>query len=132
MKSLLIGSVAALVVLLVTNMFVFPLVFGSGAPLPYTGLRDQPLFQYHALALLLTAILLAAICQRGAPTVKDATTIAVLAGLIASLPSALHTYAMVDIAIGTQIAPIAWTVFTWGFAGSTVGLFLQKQAMQAG
>lgn len=130
LKTFLVASALALAVLLIVNMFVFPLVFGSGVPLPYSNLRAEPLFLYHAIALLATALLLVAICLQAPGSAQGAATTAAFAGLLASLPSALHTYAMVDIPIASQVAPIAWTVFTWGIAGSTIGVVLVKR--QAG
>jgi hypothetical protein len=119
-----LASLVALIVLLVVNLFVFPLVFGSGVPLPYSGLREEPLYLAHGIALALTAVLLVAVCANSAGTPQKAMLSAAFAGLLASLPSALHTFAMVDISIGTQIAPIAWTVFTWTMAGSSIGIVL--------
>ena len=118
------ACLAALFVLLLVNLFVFPLVFGSGVPLPFTGLRSEPIYLVHGLAIVVTAILLVAICANAAGTPQKAMLSAAFAGLLASLPGALHTFAMVDISLGSQIAPIAWTVFTWTMAGSTIGIVL--------
>ena len=126
-----LASLVALVVLLVVNLFVFPLVFGSGVPLPFSGLRAEPLYLAHGIALALTALLLVAICANSAGTPQKAMLSSAFAGLLASLPSALHTFAMVDIPIGTQIAPIAWTVFTWTMAGSTIGIVLYGRSPDA-
>lgn len=122
------ACLAALVVLLLVNLFVFPLVFGSGVPLPFTGLRSEPLYAVHGAALVLTAVLLVAICANAAATPQKAMLSSAFAGLAASLPGALHTYAMVDLPLGSQIAPIAWTVFTWTMAGSTIGIVLFGRA----
>lgn len=130
-KRFVVASAVALAVLLLVNLFVFPLVFGSGMPLPFAGIRPEPLYVMHGLALFVTAILLVAVCQYAARTPQDAMATAGLAGLLASLPSALHTFAMVDLPIGSQIAPIAWTVFTWGMAGSTIGLVLHGRKVTA-
>lgn len=132
-KTYVVAAALALAVLLFVNMFVFPLVFGSGAPLPYSNLRAEPLIVLHALALFTTALLLVALCAQGLPSAQGGATVAGLAGLLASLPSALHTHAMVDTSLASQIAPIAWTVFTWGLAGSTVGSVLARaQAARSG
>jgi len=127
LKSLSVATLAAFVMLLIVNSFVFPLVFGSGVPLPYTDIRPEPLFAFNIAAFFVTALLFAMICrQASATSASGASTLCALCGLLASLPGALHTLSVVDMAPATQIAPIAWTVFTWGVAGSPVGLVLRR------
>ncbi len=128
MRSFLLASVAATVVLLLVNLFVFPLVFGSGMPVPYANLRAEPQLALHAVALLVTGGLLSAICGRGPAGIGPASVTGALCGLLASLPSGLHTLAMVDLAATAQIAPILWTTVTWGLAGSTAGAVYGRQA----
>ncbi|MDH4108106.1 MAG: hypothetical protein OEW35_07300 [Gammaproteobacteria bacterium] len=127
LKSLLAATLAAFLMLLIVNAFVFPLVFGSGVPLPYSNLRPEPLFVFNIAALAATALLLSLVCrQAGATTASGASTLCALCGLLTAMPSALHTLSLVDIAPAAQIAPVAWTVFTWGIAGSPVGLMLRR------
>ena len=126
-KSVLAAATVAFVMLLLVNAFVFPLVFGGGVALPYANLRAEPLFGFNIAAFAVTALLLAVICrQASATTASGASTLCALCGLLTSLPSALHTLSMVDIEPALQIAPVAWTVFTWGIAGSPVGLVLRR------
>lgn len=121
MKNCLLASLAAAVVLLVVNVFVFPLVFGSGAPVPYANLRAEPQYAYNLAALLVTAVLLAVVCGRGPRTIVAASTTGALCGLLAALPSSLHMLSFVDVSPAAQIAPVLWTTVSWGFAGSTIG-----------
>jgi len=127
LKSVLAAAIVAFVMLLVVNAFVFPLVFSGGVPLPYADLRAEPLFGFNIAAFAVTALLLALICrQASATTASGASTLCALCGLLTALPTTLHTLSMVDIEPATQIAPVAWTVFTWGIAGSPVGLVLRR------
>lgn len=121
MKTCLLASLAAAVVLLIVNLFVFPLVFGSGAPVPYANLRAEPQYAYNLVALLATAVLLAVICGRGPRGIGAASLTGALCGLLAALPSSMHLLSFVDMSPAAQIAPVAWTTATWGFAGSTIG-----------
>ena len=128
MKTCLIASLAAAGVLLLVNLFVFPLVFGAGVPVPYAGLRAEPQYAWGLVALLVTATLLAVICGRGERTIAAASLTSALAGLLASLPSALHLLSLVEVTPGSQIAPVLWTAVTWGFAGSTIGAVYGRAA----
>lgn len=127
-KKLLLASFAATAVLLLVNLFVFPLVFGDGMPVPFSNLRAEPQFAYNAVALLVTGVLLAEICRRTSQTIGDASVTGVLCGLLASVPSGLHMLGMVDVAATSQIAPVLWTAATWGFAASTAGAVLGREA----
>ncbi len=128
MKNFLLASLAAALALLVVNLFVFPLVFGSGVPVPYADLRPEPQHAWNLVALLVTAVLLAAICERVPHTIGAASLTGALCGLLAALPSALHLLSFVDVAPAKQIAPVAWTTVTWGFAGSTIGAVYARAA----
>lgn len=127
-KKMLLASLAATAVLLVINMFVFPLVFGDGMPVPYDNLREQPQFAFNLVALLLTGILLAEIVRRTGGGIGAGSVTGALCGLLASVPSGLHMLSMVDVPATSQIAPVLWTTVTWGFAAATGGAVLDRGA----
>ncbi|MGH7865143.1 MAG: hypothetical protein ACREQB_09140 [Candidatus Binataceae bacterium] len=111
-------------VLLVLNAFVFPLVFPAGPPAPYENARSSPLYTVHTLALVTTALLITllfAVAHPARRTWVDGLKFGALLGLVVSLPSGMHTYAMVDMSYRDAITPILWTVVTWAAAGAAVG-----------
>ncbi|MGH7948813.1 MAG: hypothetical protein ACREQF_06290, partial [Candidatus Binataceae bacterium] len=72
-----------------------------------------------ATALLITVLF--AVVYPGRRTWVDGVKFGALLGLVVSLPSGMHTYAMVDMSYRDVITPIVWTVVTWAAAGATVG-----------
>jgi hypothetical protein len=56
------ATVAALIVLLLLNMFVFPLIFPTGVTSRFANMRPTPLVALHLAAFLITAVLLTALC----------------------------------------------------------------------
>jgi hypothetical protein len=114
-----VATVASLLVLLLLNMFVFPLVFPGGVAAKFANMRPTPLVSLHFAALLTTAVLLTALCAvlRGAGSSLAAAGIGAMAGLLAALPSALHTSALARPPIPGEISAVLWTTITWALAG---------------
>ena len=112
------ATVAALVVLLLLNMFVFPLIFPGGVASKFANTRPTPLVALHLAAFLTTAALLTALCavQRGAGSNLAAAEIGAMAGLLAALPSALHTSALAQLPLTGEISAVLWTTITWALA----------------
>jgi hypothetical protein len=112
------STAASLVVLLLLNMFVFPLIFPGGVASKFANTRPTPLVALHLAAFLATAVLLTALgaVPRVAGSSLAAAGIGALAGLLAVLPSALHANAMATLPIAGEIAAILWTTTTWALA----------------
>jgi hypothetical protein len=112
------ASVASLVVLLLLNMFVFPLVFPVGVASKFANARPAPLVALHLAAFIATAVLLTALCAvpRKPRSTLAAAGIGAMAGLLAALPSALHTGALARLPISGEISAVLWTTFTWTLA----------------
>ncbi|MBI2841539.1 MAG: hypothetical protein HYX75_24750 [Acidobacteria bacterium] len=117
---LVMAAIAALVVLLVLNMFVFPFVFPTGVSSKFVNTRSEPLLFLHLAALVATAVLLTMLCvlTRPAGTSLGAAGIGAVAGLLSSLPSSLHTHAMAHIQTSAEAAAVIWTTVTWSVAGA--------------
>ena len=112
------AAVAALVLLLLLNMFVFPLIFPGGVATKFANARPTPLITLHLAAFLATSVLLTALCTvaRVAGTSLAAAGIGALAGLLAALPSTLHTNAMAHVSVSGEVAAVLWTTISWGLA----------------
>ncbi len=112
------AALASLLVLLLLNMFVFPLIFPGGVASKFANMRPTPLVGLHLAAFLATAALLTALCAvpRGAGSSLAAAGIGALAGLLAALPSALHTSALARPPISGEISAVLWTTITWALA----------------
>ncbi len=112
------ASVASLVTLLLLNMFVFPLFFPGGVATKFANVRPEPLLELHLAAFVSTAILLTAICavSRRVDSIAAAAGIGALVGVLASLPSSLHTVALTIQPISSEITAILWTTVTWAVA----------------
>ena len=117
---LALATVAALVVLLVLNMFVFPLVFPSGVASKFANTRAEPLVFLHLAALVATAALLTVLCAltRPAESRLGAAGVGAVAGLLSSLPSALHTHAMAHLQASAEVAAVLWTTVSWSVAAA--------------
>ena len=125
------AAVAALVVLLLLNMFVFPLVFPGGVASKFADTRPTPLISLHLAAFLTTAVLLTALCavRRWAGSSWAAAGIGAIAGLLAALPSALHTSALARPPIPGEISAVLWTTITWALAaGAAHATFWWRRA----
>lgn len=112
------ATVASLVVLLLLNMLVFPLIFPGGVGSKFAGTRPTPLVALHLLAFLATAILLTALCAvpRVVASSLAAAGIGALAGLLAALPSTLHTNAMAHVPVSGEVRAGLWTTVSWAVA----------------
>jgi Zn-dependent protease with chaperone function len=112
------ATVAALVLLVLLNMFVFPLIFPGGVASKFANARPTPLITLHLAAFLATAVLLTVLCT-GARLAKSslaAAGIGALAGLLAALPSTLHTNAMAHVPVSGEVAAVLWTTVSWALA----------------
>ncbi len=107
-----------LLVLLALNMFVFPLVFPSGVASKFANSRSEPLVFLHLAAFVVTAALLTVLTalMRPASSSLGAAGFGAVAGLLASLPSALHTLALTHLAVSAEVASVFWTTATWSVA----------------
>jgi hypothetical protein len=114
------AALAALVVLLLLNMFVFPLIFPGGVASKFANTRPKPLVALHLAAFVATAILLTALCviMQGAGSSLAAAGIGALAGILAALPSALHTSALAQLPMRGEITAVLWTTITWAVAAA--------------
>jgi hypothetical protein len=110
--------VAALVCLLLLNMFVFPLVFPTGVASKFADTRPAPIVALHFAALCATAVLLTTLCTL--PKLAKSSVVAAgtgaTAGLLAALPSSLHASAMARVSIDGEIVAVLWTTFSWALA----------------
>jgi hypothetical protein len=99
-------------------MFVFRLVFPGGVASKFANARPTPLVALHLAAFIATAVLLTALCAvpRGPGSTLAATGIGAMAGLLAALPSALHTGALARLPISGEVSAVLWTTFTWALA----------------
>ncbi len=52
----------------------------------------------------------------------DGLALGGILAILASLPSALHLYAMVDNPASKQFLPVLWTTFSWGLTGAVIAL----------
>lgn len=93
------ATVVSLVVLLLLNMFVFPLICSNGVASKFANARPAPLVALHLAAFLATAALLTALCAvpRVAESSLTAAGLGAVAGLLAALPSSFHTVAMAEL-----------------------------------
>lgn len=114
------ATVAALVLLLLLNMFVFSLIFPDGVASKFANARPMPLIKLHLAAFLATAALLTTLCAvaRVAGSSLAAAGIGALAGLLAALPSTLHTNAMAHVPISGEVAAVLWTTISWAMAAT--------------
>lgn len=112
------ATVASLVVLLLLNLFVFPLIFPGGVASKFANARPTPVITLHLAAFLATAVLLTALCAvpRVAGSSLAAAGIGALAGLLAALPSTLHTSAMAHVPVSREVAAVSWTTISWALA----------------
>jgi hypothetical protein len=117
---LVLPAVASLLVLLVLNLFVFPLVFPSGVASKLANTRSEPLVFLHLAALVATAALLTVLCAltRPAESSLGGAGVGAVAGLLAALPSALHTHALAHLQTSAEVAPVIWTTVTWTLAAT--------------
>ena len=124
----LFSFLAGLAALLVPNMLLFPIVFGDGVPLPYSGLRSEPLLMFNFVALCFTVALIEGLCVVTSSTViTRAALVGALSGLLASVPTAFHTYSAVDIDAMSQVAPIVWTAATWAACGAAIAYVARQR-----
>jgi hypothetical protein len=112
------ATVASLLVLLLLNMFVFRLIFPGGVASKFANARPTPVVALHLAALLATAVLLTALCAvpRLAESSLVAAGIGAIAGLLAALPSTLHTSAMARVSVSGEVAAVLWTTLSWALA----------------
>jgi hypothetical protein len=112
------ATVASLVLLLLLNMFVFPLIFPSGVASKFANARPTPLVALHLAAFLATAALLTALCA--VPRIAESSLVAAglgaIAGLLAALPSSLHTVAMTHVPPSAEATAVLWTTISWALA----------------
>ena len=112
------AAVASLVVLFLLNMLVFPLIFPGGVASKFANVRATHLVALHLAALLATAVLLTALCAvpRLVGSSLAAEGIGALAGLLAALPSTLHTNAMAHVSVLGEVRAVVWTTVSWAVA----------------
>lgn len=123
-KLLLLATLTAFLYLIAVNATLFPLFFPDGPPEQYENLRPAPLFEYHLLALLITAFLLAFLYQilsQGGPWWREGLKTGVILALFVSVPMGLHTYAMIEQSFLVMMAPALWVTVIWGIAGIVIG-----------
>lgn len=128
----LLATIAALMVLLALNMFVFPLVFPSGIASKFANMRSEPLVVLHFAALAATALLLTvlSVLMRPVTSSLGAAGVGAIAGLLASLPSALHTHALVDLAVSAELPPVIWTTVTWSVAAAVANVVYRWRSVR--
>jgi hypothetical protein len=115
-----VASVAALLALLALNMFVFPLIFPSGVAAKFANTRSEPLVLLHLAAFVATAVLLTLLgaVVRPAASISGAASVGAIAGLLAALPSTLHTQALARVTVSAEVAAVMWTTITWSLAAA--------------
>ncbi len=97
----------------------------------FKDLREAPLVQFHLIAILVHAFLLAFIYPfgyRGGAPWAEGLRYGVLMALLISLPCALHIFAMVEAPAANQFYPVAWTVYVNAVAGIIVGVIHGRSA----
>ena len=132
-KLLLLATLAAFIYLIVVNAALFPVFFPDGPPDRYENLRPAPLVQYHLLALLITAFLMAFLYQilfRGGPWWREGLKAGVVMALFVSVPMGLHAYAMINTSFLVMMAPALWVTVIWGIAGIVIG-FVHRGTFRA-
>lgn len=61
----------------------------------------------------------------------SAALVGALSGLLASVPTAFHTYSAVDIDAMGQVAPIVWTAATWAVCGAAIAYVARRRLASA-
>jgi hypothetical protein len=133
MKRLFLGTLGSFVFLVVVNGALFPIFFPEGPPERYVGARPTPLFQYHLLALLITAFLMSylyPLIYRGGAAWKEGLRVGVIMALFVSLPENLHVYALTNISFLKLLFPALWVTVIWGMAGIVIGLIYGRQPVK--
>jgi hypothetical protein len=129
MKKLILATLASFLFLVIVNALVFPVFFPDGPPEQYSNSRPIPLFQFHLLAFLVTAFLMAylyPLINRGGARWKEGLKVGVIMALFVSLPENLHLYAMADISFLVGVFPMLWVTVIWGVAGIVIALVYGK------
>ena len=119
-----LSILAGFVFLMLSNMFLFPVMFPDGQPDIYKNVRTQPIAAAHVAALFVTALLLGIIFPKGYRDGKgwvEGLRMGLFLGLLASVPMTLHVYGIVDAPPADRLTPVLWTLVTWGFAGAIIG-----------
>ncbi|MBK8268828.1 MAG: hypothetical protein IPK83_11210 [Planctomycetes bacterium] len=128
----LLAFLAVLAVTFVVNSpLVMPKFIQSLASSNYANLREAPKLEFHMLAMLIHAFLLAVIYPmgyRGGVPWIEGLRFGVLVALLISLPCALHVFAMVNAPASQQAFPVVWTVLVNGIGGIVVGLVHGRDA----
>ena len=133
MKRLFLSTLGSFVFLIVVNGALFPVFFPEGPPERYVGARSTPLFQYHLLALLITAFLMSylyPLIYRGGAAWKEGLRVGVIMALFVSLPENLHVYALTNISFLRLLFPALWVTVIWGLAGVVIGLIYSGQSVK--
>lgn len=83
-------------------------------------MRAEPIIALHFAALVATAVLLTVVTVilRPGTSSLGATGAGGVAGLLASLQTALHTHALADVTVSAGIPPVIWTTVTWSMAAT--------------
>ncbi len=124
MRKRVLAIVVCGVAILVVNMFTPPSIQKLAGGY-FKNTREVNLVQYHLLAMLANAILLATIYPsgyRGRSPIEEGARFGVLMALIVALPDALHKYAMINSPPADMFLPVAWSVLKYGVAGVAVAL----------
>lgn len=132
----ILAFLAVLIVMCVVNSpLVMPKFIQNLASTHYANLREAPKLEFHMLAMLIHAFLLAVIYpmgyRDGVPWVEG-LRFGVLMALLISLPCALHVFAMVNAPASQQAYPVVWTVLVNGIGGIVVGLVHGRDAYRSG
>lgn len=133
MKRLFLATLGSFIFLIVVNGALFPILFPEGPPEQYVGARATPLFQYHLLALLITAFLMSylyLLIYRGGAVWKEGLRVGVIMALFVSLPENLHVYALTNISFIKLLFPALWVTVIWGLAGVVIGLIYGRQSFK--
>jgi hypothetical protein len=114
----LLATFASTVTLLLVNMFLFPIVFPHGVAPKFANMRSEPILALHLVALVATAALLTLVNIIVRPNTSSfvALGIGAVAGLLASLPTELHTYALAEVKLSAEVVAVIWTTLTWSLA----------------
>jgi hypothetical protein len=121
---LLLAAAAALAFLTISGALLAPILFPNGTAVFAGYERAEPVFAFHLLGWLVTAVLLAwifPIGYRGGVAWAEGLRFGMLMGVLSGLPGVLHTYADLDAGFSVLLTVVLWQVITWGIAGALVG-----------
>ena len=128
-KKIIIATTVTVLYLIFVNGFIFPFIFPDGLVETFSNARQTQLFQYHLIALVVTAFFFSffyPLVYKGRTPWKAGLKYGTLLGLFVALPEHLHLYAMIESSFVRQFIPVLWIFITWGLAGIIISFIFGR------